>query len=164
MTRKSIPWAVAWAAIALLAACQSSTAPPPPEPPRQVETGSRFNLLAPLAFPAGRDELFFQNQRQISAAAVTRDQPLCWLVPQPGAARNLPPGPLTVGNVMYDRREIGTTGAVQSVTRIDLAPAAGRPGYTLSCGLPAGAPSGGFVSSEQIFNAIGGQFSMDLLR
>jgi len=50
------------------------------------------------------------------------------------------------------------------VTRISLAAPAGRPGYTLSCGWPAGGPARGFMNADQIFNAIGGQFSMDLLR
>jgi hypothetical protein len=34
----------------------------------------------------------------------------------------------------------------------------------MTCGWPAGAPTRGFPTTQQIYNAIGGQFSMDLLR
>jgi hypothetical protein len=52
-----------------------------------------------------------------------------------------------------------------SVTRIALSSDATRAGYIMSCGWPPGAPARGFVSTEQIYNAIGGKyFSMNLLR
>jgi len=153
------------AALALLAACEHKPVPPPiPGPPQQVVTGSTFHLRSPLAFPAGGNELVFQNESLVPAATVSREMPACRFVPEAGAPRTIAPGRLTVGSVNYDQREIGTTAGMTSVTRIALAPAPGRPGYTLSCGWPPGAPARGFVSTEQIFNAIGGQFSLDLLR
>jgi hypothetical protein len=67
--------------------------------------------------------------------------------------------------VNYDEREVGTTGGMAKVTRIALAADPNRPGYTLSCGWPPGTPARGFVSTEQIYNAIGGKyFTMNLLR
>jgi hypothetical protein len=155
-------WSIA--AAALLAACQHASKPPVLPPPQQVETGSTFNLYSPLAFPEGASELLFQNERVVNAANLSRDMPYCRLTPVSGAPRTIPAGKLTVGAVSYDEREVGATGAMTAVTRISLAAQAGRPGYTLSCGSPAGGPARGFMNADQIFNAIGGQFSMDLLR
>jgi len=152
-------------AVALVAAaCQHASKPPVQPPPQQVETGSTFNLRSPLDFPAGSSELLFQNERRISAANLSRDMHYCRLTPDSDAPRTIPAGRLTVGAVGYDEREVGATGAMTAVTRISLAAQSGRPGYTLSCGWPAGGPARGFMNAEQIFNAIGGQFSMDLLR
>jgi hypothetical protein len=153
-----------FAAGALLAACQHASKPPVLPPPQQVETGSTFNLYSLLAFPDGSSELLFQNERVVTAASLSREMPYCQLTPDSGAPRTIAAGKLTVGAVTYDEREVGATGAMTAVTRISLATQAGRPGYTLSCGWPAGGPARGFVNAEQIFNAIGGQFSMDLLR
>ncbi len=153
-----------FAAAALLAACQHATPPAVLPPPQQVVTGSTFNLYSPLAFPTGSSELLFQNERLISAANLSRDMSYCRLTPDSGAPRTIAAGKLTVGAVSYDEREVGATGAMTAVTRISLAAQAGRPGYTLSCGWPAGGSARGFTNADQIFNAIGGQFSMDLLR
>ncbi len=152
------------AAAALLAACQHDSKPSVPPPPQQVETGSTFNLRSQLDFPAGSSELLFQNERLVFAANLSRDMHYCSLTPDSGAARTIPAGRLTVGEVIYETQETGGTNAMTAVTRISLASQAGRPGYMLRCGWPAGGPARGFMSAEQIFNAIGGQFSMDLLR
>ncbi|MGH8649892.1 MAG: hypothetical protein ACREUP_11400, partial [Burkholderiales bacterium] len=107
----------------------------------------------------------FQNEQLVTAARLSRDMHYCKFVPDANAPRTVPPGSLTVRSVDYDEREIGAANAMVSVTRIVLSPAANRPGYTLSCGWPAGAPARGFMTAQQIYNAIGGQFfSMDLLR
>jgi hypothetical protein len=91
--------------------------------------------------------------------------PYCKLAPESGARAAIPPGTFTVGSVNYDEREIGTTSGMASVTRIALTADASRQAYTLSCGGPAGAPARGFVTTEQIYNAIGGKyFTMNLLR
>jgi hypothetical protein len=165
MTSTRIAVATLAGTIALLAGCEHKPVPPPiPEPPQQVVTGSTFNLRTPLAFPAGGNELVFQNERLVPAANVSREMPACRLVPEPGAARTIAPGRITVGAVNYDQQEIGATSGMTSVTRIALSSAPGRPGYTLNCGWPPGGVGRGFISTEQIFNAIGGQFSMDLLR
>lgn len=153
-----------FAAAALLAACQHASPPPDPGPPQQVLTGSTFNLFSPLAFPAGSSELLFQNERIVTAANLSREMPYCRLTPDSGAPRAIPPGRLTVGAVSYDERGIGAASGMIGVTRIALAAQAGKPGYTLSCGSPASGPVRGFLNADQIFNAIGGQFSMDLLR
>jgi hypothetical protein len=153
-------------AVALLAACEHR--PPPPQiaaPPQQVQTGSTFALGAPLVFPPGDGELLFQNEQLVPAAQLARDQPYCRLAPEAGAPRTIAPGDLTVGSVNYAEREIGTTGGMTSVTRIALSGDPARPGYTLSCGWPQGAPARGFVTTEQIYNAIGGKyFTLNLLR
>ena len=157
---------VGGAACALLAACQHRAQPEPdPGPPPDIVAGSKFNLLAPLSFPAGRSELLFQNEQLVTAANLSRAMPVCRLAPDAGAPRTIPAGSLTVRTVDYDVREIGGTSHVTSAVRIALSSAPHRPGYTLSCGWPAGGPAHGFVTAEQIYNAIGGQyFSMDLLR
>ena len=164
MNRSRIAGVASLGALALLAACEHSPNPPIPEPPQQVETGSRFALRTPLAFPAGSSEILFQNERLVAAAKLSRDMPYCKLVPESGARGTIAPGSFTVGSVNYDEREVGTTSGMISVTRIALTADASRQGYTLSCGWPAGAPARGFLTTEQIFNAIGGQFSMNLLR
>lgn len=152
-------------AVALVAAaCQHASKPPVQPPPQQVETGSTFNLRSPLDFPAGSSELLFQNERQVSAANLSRDMHYCRLTPDSGAPRTVPAGRLTVGEIIYETQETGGTDAMTAVTRISLASQAGRPGYMLRCGWPARGPARGFMNAEQIFNAIGGQFSMDLLR
>lgn len=94
-----------------------------------------------------------------------------WEAPPPelaaraGAPRNLPPATFTVGSVDYDEKEVGSTAAMIDVTRITLAAWTTPPAYTLSCGWPQGARTGGFVTAQQIYNAIGGQFfSMDVPR
>lgn len=151
-------------AAALLAACGPASKPPVQSPQQQVETGSTFNLRSPLVIPAGSSELLFQNERLVTAANLSRNMHYCRLTRDGGAPREIPAGRLTVGAVSYDAEETSATGAMTAVTRIKLIVDPGRPGYTLSCGSPAGGPARGFLSAEQIFNAIGGQFSMELLR
>ena len=165
MNRKRIPGIGSLGAVVLLVACQHSPDPPIPQPPQQVETGSRFALGTPLTFPAGSSELLFQNEQLVPAGKLSREMPFCKLVPESGARGTVPPGSFTVGSVNYDEREVGTTSGMTSVTRIALTADASRQGYTLSCGWPPGAPARGFVSTEQIYNAIGGKyFTMNLLR
>jgi hypothetical protein len=153
-------------AAAMVAACEHRPSPPPiAAPPQQVVTGSTFSLATPLSFPPGSAELLFQNEQVVPPAKLARDQPVCRLAPEAGAQRTIAPGNLTVGAVNYDEREIGTTSGMTRVTRIALTGDPSRPGYTLSCGWPPGAPARGFVSTEQIYNAIGGKyFTMNLLR
>jgi hypothetical protein len=164
MNGRRITGATLCGAIALLAACQHAPPAAPPDPPQQVETGSRFTVLAPLSFPVGSSELLFQNEQLVTAARVSPDMPYCRLVPEAGAPRAIAPGNLTVRSVDYDERAIGSTGEMASVTRIALSASPNRPGYTLTCGWPAGASPRPFPTTQQIYNAIGGQFSMDLLR
>lgn len=164
MIRGSIRGTTLLATVTLLAACAQKPAAPLPIPPQQVETGSRFVVRSPLVFPPGSAELIFQGGQVIGPAQLAQDVPHCRLNPEPGAPRSIPPGRLTVGSVEYDERGAGSAGRMVSVTRIALLAEANRPGYTMSCGWPAGAPARGFVSTEQIFAAIGGSFSMDLLR
>ncbi len=163
MNRRRIPAAAAFGALVLLAACEHSP-PPIAMPPQQVETGSRLILSTPLSFPAGSSELLFQNEQLVPAGKLSRDMPYCKLTPESGAGP-IAPGTFTVGAVNYDEREIGTTNGMVSVTRIALSVDPNRPGYTLLCGWPQGAPMRGFVTTEQIYNAIGGKyFTMNLLR
>lgn len=161
---RRIASAVLCGSIALLAACQQRPAAPVPVPPQQVETGSMFTLSAPLSFPAGSSELLFQNGQVVPAGKLARDMPFCKLVPASGAPRAIAPGSFRVGSVNYDEREIGTTSGMVKVTRIALAPAPQAPGYALSCWWPEGAPAQCFLTTQQIYNAIGGQFSMQLQR
>ena len=151
---------------AMLSACQHRPqAEPDPGPPQQVVTGSKFTVLAPLNFSAGRSELLFQNEQLVTAAQLSQDMPYCRLAPDAGAPQTIAPGSLPVRSVDYDERESGGTSGMVSVTRIALSAAANSPGYVLSCGWPARATSRGFVTAQQIYNAIGGQlFSMDTLR
>lgn len=148
----------------MIAACQSTPPALPPLPPQQIESGSTITLLAPLTFPTGRSELLFQGQKQVSAAALSKTLPYCKLVPLVGAPHSLTPGPMWVGKVIYDERESGDTSAMFSVTRIGLTPAPNQPGYTLSCGWPEASSSASFLTTEQIYSAIGGQFTMQLQR
>ena len=69
--------------------------------------GSTFTLAAPLDFPAGSSELLFQNEQLVPVAKLARDQPYCKLGADPGAARTVPAGKLTVGSVHHDERGIG---------------------------------------------------------
>ena len=166
MNRRRILTGAVVGAAALLAACEHRSPPPAiPMPPQQVETGSTFTLATPLSFPPGSSELLFQNEQLVPPGKLARDMPFCKLVPEIGAPASLPAGNFTVGAVNYDEREIGTTSGMTSVTRIALSSDPRRPGYTLSCGWPEGAPARGFVTTEQIYNAIGGKyFTMNLAR
>ena len=75
----------------------------------------------------------------------------------------LPAGKLS--GVQYDEKEIGATSAMAGVTRIALGPESRQSTYALSCGWLTGAPSPAFVTTQQIYNAIGGKyFTMNLLR
>ena len=152
------------AAALSLVACQHTTPIPPQAPPQQVETGSTFTLFTPLTFSPTTTELLFQNQRIVGAQALVRNMPYCRLTPQVGAPRAIAPGNLTVGSVTYDERESGSSGSMLSITRIALAVAANQPGYILSCGWPEATAAPAFVTTEQIFDAISGQFTMQLLR
>ena len=101
----------------------------------------------------------------VGAGAISPGAPHCKLVPHAGAPHSLLPGPLTVGSVSYDERESGTGSAMFSITRITLLVRPSQPGYTMSCGWSAALASPpNFVSTEQIDNAIRGQFTMQLLR
>jgi hypothetical protein len=149
----------------VMAACQHTPPPPlPPAAPQQVETGSTFTLLTPLTFPTGRSELLFQGQRQVTADAASKNLPYCKLVPQTGAAGVLAPGSFRVSNVSYDERESGNSSAMFSLTRIVLVSSANQSSYTLTCGWPGATAGPAFLNTEQINSAIGGQFSMQLLR
>jgi hypothetical protein len=151
-------------ALALLVGCQHTAPPPTQAPPQQVESGSRFVLRTPLTFPAGNPELLFQNEQLVGAGKLSPNMPYCRLKPAKGAAGVIQPGTYTAGAVDYDEKEAGSTGAMVSVTRIALGPDAKQSTYALSCGWPEGAPSRAFVTTQQIYNAIGGHFSMNLLR
>ena len=146
------------------AACKTAPQALPPAPPQQVETGSTFTLLSPLTFPASPSQLLFQYGSLVSASAISPSSPHCKLVPHAGAPHSLLPGPLTVGSVSYDERESGTGNAMFSITRITLSASPTQPGYTMSCGWSAPLASPNFVSTEQIDNAIRGQFTIQLLR
>ena len=149
---------------ALLAACQHQAPTVPPSPPQQIESGSTLTLLTPLTFSGGRSELLFQGQRQVSAEALSKNLPYCKLVSLVGAAHSLTPGPMKVGNVSYDERESGEGSAMFSITRIALGAGSQQPGYKMSCGWPMPTPSPAFLTTEQIYSAIGGPFSMQLQR
>jgi hypothetical protein len=151
-------------AATLLAACQHPAPALPPLPPQQVESGSTFTLLTPLTFSGGTSELLFQGQRQIGAGALSRDLPYCKLAPLAGAAHSLTPGPMKVVSVTYDEREAGEGSAMFSITRISLVAGSQQPGYRMSCGWPLPTPSPRFLTTEQIYSAIGGQFTMQLQR
>ena len=153
-------------ALALLAACEHQQPPLPiAMPPQQVETGSRLTLATPLAFPPGSSEVLFQNEQVVPPARLSRDMPYCKLTSESGSTAPIAPGTFTVGAVNYDEREIGTTSGMMSVTRIALSTDPSHSGYTLLCGWPQGSAMRGFVSTEQIYNAIGGKyFTMNLLR
>lgn len=152
------------AAALLLAACQHTSPTPPQAPPQQVETGSTFTLLTPLAFSPTTTELLFQSQRIVGAQALARNVPYCRLAPQVGAPRSIAPGKLTVASVTYDERESSSGRSMLSITRIALTVGANQPGYILSCGWPEATSAPAFVTTEQIFDAISGQFTMQLLR
>lgn len=150
-------------AVAVMA-CKSAPPPRPPAPPQQVEAGSTLTLLSALTFPAGQPELVFQGQRIVAPNAISPALPYCRLVPQVGAPHSLLPGLLRVTDVSYDERESGTTRAMYSITRIALVAGPNQPGYIMSCGWPGAGQSQDFVSTEQIYNAIAGQFTMQLVR
>ena len=165
MIRRCVAEAALLAAVGVLAACQHQPDPPIPMPPQQVETGSKFFLATPLSFAPGSREILFQNEQVVPAGKLSRSMPYCKLTSDSGATTPIAPGTFTVGAVNYDEREIGTTSGMVSVTRIALSADPSQAGYTLVCGWPPGAAPGGFVSTEQIYNAIGGKyFTMNLLR
>ena len=147
-----------------LAACQHQAPTIPPPPPQQVESGSTLTLLTPVTFSSGRSELLFQGQKQVSAEALSKNSPYCKLVSLSGSAHSLTPGPMKVGNVSYDERESGEGSAMFSITRISLIAGSQQPGYKMSCGWPMPTPNPAFLTTEQIYSAIGGQFSMQLQR
>ena len=168
MPHRDSSWRVAAAGVALLAAailtgCKTAPQAPPPIPPQQIETGSTFTLLSPLTFPASPAQLLFQGRRSVGASAISPGSPYCKLVPHAGAPYSLLPGPLKVGSVSYDERELGTSSAMFSITRITLSASPSQPGYTMTCGWSVALASPNFVSTEQIDNAIRGQFTMQLL-
>ena len=152
-------------AAAVLAACQSSAPPPlPPMPPQQIESNSTFNLLTPLNFPSAHSELLFQERQLIPLQKLTTAAPYCKLVPSPGAPLSLAPGPMRVTNVSYDEREVGQSSSLYSLTRIGLSTGSPQPSYEMRCGWPRPAANAKFLTSEQINSAIGGQFSLQLVR
>jgi len=164
MNRRRTPVAAVLGTLAFLAACEHQPPLPIAMPPQQVETGSKLTLSTPLSFPPGSSELLFQNEQVVSPGKLSRDMPYCKLTPESGAGP-IAPGSFTVGAVNYDEREIGTTSGMVSVTRIALSADPNRPGYTFLCGWPPGSALRGFVTTEQIYNAIGGKyFTMNLLR
>ena len=148
-----------------LAACQHQPSPTlPPLPPQQIETGSTLNLLAPLTFPAGRSELLFQAQKQVAAEALSPTLPYCKLVSPLAGAHSVTAGPMTVTGVNYDEREAGQSSAMFSMTRISLSAGSQSSGYEMRCGWPRPSSNPAFLTTEQIYGAIGGQFSMQLRR
>ena len=149
----------------LLAGCagdgafKQSVAPPAPT---QIEAGSTFNLLVPLAFPEGSDALYFQDSQLVSPAGILHDFPYCKLTERSAAApRLIQPGIFAVVSVEYDDREKGPNGQPQNVTRIVLAANPTQP-YSLSCQWPQGGPSRSLLTSEQIQGTIGAHFGMAL--
>jgi hypothetical protein len=149
---------------AVLAGCQHKAPMDATLPPQQVESGSTLTLLTPLTFPSGRSELLFQGQRQVNAEALSKNLPYCKLASLNATGHSLVPGPMKVGNVSYDEREAGTGSAMFSITRISLLAGTQQPGYAMSCGWPTPTQAPAFLSTEQIYGAIGGQFTMQLLR
>lgn len=133
-------------------------------PPQQVATGSRFDLRVPLAFPPKSREIFFQNGKIAEGVGLAAYEPYCRLRPIGAQAPTMPPGTYVVSAVDYDERETWSGGAQRNVTRIALGAEARPPAFALSCGWPEGAPAQGFLTTQQIYNAIGGQFSMDIPR
>lgn len=162
--KQQTPGAMVFAATVALTACHTAPPAPPPTPPQQVEAGSTFTLLTPLTFPSARAELYFQGQRQVTRDALGQTEPYCKLTPQTGAPLSLSPGPMKVRSVTYDERELGDTSAMFGITRIALLATPNQPGYTMSCGFPQATSTPVFVSTEQIYNAIAGRFTMQLLR
>ena len=160
MTRSTLRHRISAAAVALLAACQQPAPAPMAPPPVDIQPGYLFLLSSPLAFPPDNPELLFQNLQIVTAGSLSPDMPYCRLRPERGAPGAIAPGSLTVVAVTYDERGSGTAGGMASVTRVALSTAAGGPGYLLACGWPAGASYQGFLTAQQIFNAIGGKFSM----
>jgi hypothetical protein len=154
-------------AAVLLAGCagdgafKQSVAPPAPT---QIEAGSTFNLLVPLAFPEGSDALYFQDSQLVSPAGILRDLPYCKLTPASATApRLIAPATFAARSVVYDDKRSTSTGQVVSVTRIALVANPTQP-YTLNCQWPQGGPSRSFLTSEEIQGAIGAHFSMALQR
>jgi hypothetical protein len=158
MTFKSMRVA-AFAAAAVLAACQHQAPVQMPVLPDNIQTGDTLVLAAPLSWSGGGD-IIFQNERPVAAAAVMPDVPYCAVRPVANAPRALAAGPLTVRNVFYDERGSGGPGGTNSVTRVIMVPGDGKGTYAMTCGWPQGSRAGGFVSVPQIFNAVGGQFSL----
>jgi hypothetical protein len=152
-------------AAAVLASCQHQAPPTlPPLPPQQVESNSTFNLLTPLNFPSARSELLFQERQLIPLEKLTTAAPYCKLVASAGAPLSLAPGPMRVTNVSYDEREVGQSSSMYSLTRIGLSTGSPQPSYEMRCGWPRPSSNAKFLNTEQINSAIGGQFSMQLLR
>jgi len=133
-------------------------------PPQQVAAGSRFDLRVPLDFPPQSREIFFQNGKIAGGVGLAAYEPYCRLRPIGAQPATMPPGTYVVSAVDYDERETWSGRAQRNVTRITLGAEARSPAYALSCGWPEGAPAQGFLTTQQIYNAIGGQFSMDIPR
>jgi len=149
---------------AWLAACQQQPPTLPPLPPQQIESGSTLNLLTPLTFPGGQSELLFQGQKQVTPEALSPALPYCKLVSPLTGAHSLTPGPMKVTGVNYDERESGRGSAMFSITRISLIAGPPQPVYEMRCGWLRASASPAFLNTEQIYSAIGGQFTMQLLR
>lgn len=167
---KSLRWTARGVALcgAFLASAGCQQKAPPfstiASPPQQVAAGSRFDLRVPLSFPPKSGEIFFQNERIVEGVGLASYMPYCRLRPIVPQMPSMAPGTYTVGTVAYDERETWSGGALRNVTRITLGAEAKPPAYALSCGWPEGAPAQGFLTAQQIYNAIGGQFSMDIPR
>ncbi|MGE5161752.1 MAG: hypothetical protein ACM3O5_09610 [Betaproteobacteria bacterium] len=148
---------------ALLAGCQHQP-PAVTPPPQNVEAGSTITLLAPLTFPAGGAELLFQGLKQVTPETLATSMPVCKLRSPLSGPSSLTPGPMKVTSVRYDELEAGRSGGMFGITTIMLAAGANQPDYEMRCGwlLPSAGPA--TLNSQQIYDAIGGQFSMQLLR
>jgi hypothetical protein len=161
--RRMIMGAAAMAALAWLAGCQQNKEkqidlPAPIQ--QQVRTGDTFSLTSPLAIPAGTRKALFQNEQIIAPSALSPAFPYCTLVPEGNSPLIIEPGTLTVRGVFYSERELGATDRMVSVTRIALSPFPFANVYTLRCGWPEGSTQASFVSADQIFNAVGGTFTL----
>jgi len=177
VTGRGMKWWVVLATATVLIGCDSPgpLKPPvaPPQPllappvvnpadPLRIESGAKLTLRVPLAFPAGANALYLQNNQLVSAAGVVPELPYCRLTPTSAAApRVLEPGTVTIGSVDYDEKELGPSGTAAMVTRIALVdPRQSR--YAMSCQWPEGGPARAFLTAPQIQGAIGAFFSMAL--
>lgn len=146
-----------------LAGCQHQPVAVTP-PPQQVETGSTITLVTPLTFPAGRSELLFQGLKQVTPQALAPTLPVCKLRSSLSGPSSLTPGPMKVVDVRYDELEAGQSGGMFGITTIVLAVGPGQPNYQMRCGWLVPLPVPATLTSQQIYDAIGGQFTMQLLR
>jgi len=144
------------------AAKEEAKTPAAPAAPTAIVRGSKLTLRVPLNFPPSGAPLMFQRNAIVTPAQLAGNAPFCRFTPASSAvSRSLKPTTFTVRNIDYDERRSASGPRPVSVTHYRLALDPKQPGYVLSCEWPEGAPSGAFVTADDVEATVSAFFTID---